>query len=67
MSERIRLEREVAEAKIWQPIITAWSEMSDDDDEIVTVNDIVPVGFSDAELAGGHPHRRAMCWVWRKI
>lgn len=67
MFERVMLEREVADAKIWQPIIAAWSEMSDDDDEIVTMTDIVPIGFSDAELAAGHPHRRAMCWVWRKV
>ena len=66
MYERIRRERDVAEAKIWQPIISAWHEMTDDDDEIVTVNDIVPIGFSDADLAAGLPHRRAMCWVWRK-
>ena len=67
MFERVRLEREVAEAKAWQPIIAAWSEMSDDDDEIVTMSDIVPVGFSEAELAAGRTHRRAMCWVWHKV
>jgi len=66
MFERVRLEREVAEAKIWQPVIAAWNGLSNDDDEIVTVNDIVPVGFSEAELAAGEPHRRAQCWVWRK-
>ncbi len=67
MQEHVRLEREAADARIWQPILSAWGGMSNDDDELVTVNDIVPIGFSDAELASGYPHRRAMCWVWRKV
>jgi hypothetical protein len=66
MYERVRREQEVAEVKIWQPIIAAWSEMNDDDEDVMMMNDIVPIGFSEAELAAGQPHRRAMCWVWRK-
>lgn len=67
MSERVRLERLATNARIWEPVISAWRETAEDDDEVVMITDIVPTGFSDAALAAGQAHRGAPEWVWRKV
>ena len=53
------------EAENWRMIVQAWRNM-DHDEDTVLVSDIVPMGFSDADLATGHQKRNTMTWVWHR-
>ncbi len=66
MTGQSRQQRSARDAILWQPILEAWSKLADDD-EVVLVSDIVPSGFSDAELGVGQPQRPTVIWVWRKL
>jgi hypothetical protein len=65
MFNEIQRPRADSHAKIWKPIIEAWRNLPDDE-ELVLVSDIVPMGFSDAALAAGYQKPIKMSWVWRK-
>ncbi len=66
MFVQIKETRKALEARDWQSILEAWGRMPEDE-ETVVVDDIVPIGFSDSDLAAGRAQQRALNWVWCKV
>lgn len=62
VAEQDRQQRPNHDAPVRPSISDSGSQVSDDEEDVV-VTDIV---VNELHSAEGHPHRRAMCWVWPK-